>query len=115
MADAAPIPDPWNRFYVGRIVRGTDAEGNAVQGVVKYFDRLRISHKGADELADELGVPVGGDFRVHWDDGTQEVVSDADIDSIATQRFCTEEWVHEKVVALQAVRGGWPPRSSSCR
>ena len=98
-------------------MRGTDREGREVEGVVKFFHSLRIAHKGAEELAHELGVPVGGTFMVHWADGTEELVDDASIDSIATQRFSTEEWVHERVVALQAVSGelgraaGCPARS----
>jgi hypothetical protein len=94
------LPSQWQSFFVGRRVRHPDLPG--VSGVVKYAHCTRVGEQDAERIA-ALGVSIRTAFAVDWDDGSREVMEDSEVAKVATDEFVKEEWVMEKILALQAV------------
>lgn len=94
------IPPPYDEFLIGRIVEHPEEEG--LMGFVKYAPSIRIGEHDAEVEAEE-GIQISYKFLVKWDDGTEEDMEDDDVQKIATQEFIKEEWVSERILALQEV------------
>ena len=98
---AAPLPAPWDVFFVGRLLE--DPAGR--RGVVRAYDRAAAGRGDAPAEASELfGLPIERSYRVEWDDGETEVRAEGEVAALATQRFADESWVLDEVRLLQKVR-----------